>query len=50
MTGDPKTILKATFGFTEFRGVQERVVSRVMGGQHTLAVMPTGSGRVGRLP
>ena len=45
MTGDPKTILKQTFGFDSFRGVQERVVDRVMAGEHTLAVMPTGAGK-----
>ena len=45
MTGDPKTILKQTFGFDSFRGVQERVVERVMAGEHTLAVMPTGAGK-----
>src|SRR3712207_4158891 len=39
------SILKSTFGFDSFRGVQERVVERVMAGQHTLAVMPTGAGK-----
>jgi ATP-dependent DNA helicase RecQ len=38
-------ILKATFGFDSFRGVQEQVVGRVLAGQHTLAVMPTGAGK-----
>jgi ATP-dependent DNA helicase RecQ len=42
---DPQTILKQTFGFDHFRGVQEQVVARVLGGQHTLAVMPTGAGK-----
>jgi len=37
--------LHATFGFTAFRGVQERVVERVMAGQSSLAVMPTGAGK-----
>ena len=45
MTGDPKRILQDTFGFADFRGVQEQVVERVMVGEHTLAVMPTGSGK-----
>ena len=45
MTGDPHTILKRTFGFDSFRGVQEQVIERVMGGEHTLAVMPTGAGK-----
>src|SRR5690242_2708039 len=42
---DPHRILKETFGFDHFRGVQEQVVGRVLGGQHTLAVMPTGAGK-----
>jgi ATP-dependent DNA helicase RecQ len=42
---DPLAILRNTFGFPDFRGVQERVVDRVMAGRHTLAVMPTGSGK-----
>jgi ATP-dependent DNA helicase RecQ len=45
VTGDPHSILKSIFGFHEFRGVQEQVVDRVMAGQHTLAVMPTGAGK-----
>ena len=35
----------STFGFPHFRGVQEEVVERAIAGQHTLAVMPTGSGK-----
>jgi ATP-dependent DNA helicase RecQ len=42
---DPHTILKHTFGFDHFRGVQQRVVDRVLAGHHTLAVMPTGAGK-----
>jgi ATP-dependent DNA helicase RecQ len=38
-------ILRHTFGFDHFRGVQEQVVERVLAGQHTLAVMPTGAGK-----
>ena len=41
----PAEILHKTFGFDAFRGVQEQVVDRVMAGQSTLAVMPTGSGK-----
>jgi ATP-dependent DNA helicase RecQ len=41
----PHTILKETFGFDSFRGVQEQVVGRVLAGKHTLAVMPTGAGK-----
>ena len=42
---DPHAILKQTFGFDRFRGVQESVVGRVLAGEHTLAVMPTGAGK-----
>jgi ATP-dependent DNA helicase RecQ len=42
---DPHLILKEIFGFDQFRGVQERVVDRVLAGSHTLAVMPTGAGK-----
>src|SRR5207302_122887 len=38
-------ILKQTFGFDAFRGVQEQVIGRVLAGRHTLAVMPTGAGK-----
>ncbi|HSQ99769.1 MAG TPA: DNA helicase RecQ [Sphingomicrobium sp.] len=41
----PHAILKETFGFDRFRGVQETVIGRVLAGKHTLAVMPTGAGK-----
>jgi len=37
--------LHATFGFASLRGVQGRVIARVMAGQSSLAVMPTGAGK-----
>ena len=37
--------LHTTFGFSAFRGVQARVIERVMARQSTLAVMPTGAGK-----
>jgi len=42
---DPRRALRETFGFADFRGVQERVVDRVLAGERTLAVMPTGAGK-----
>ena len=42
---DPLEILHSTFGFAAFRGVQQQVVDRVIAGQHTHAVMPTGAGK-----
>jgi len=37
--------LARVFGFAAFRGVQDQVVARVLAGQSTLAVMPTGAGK-----
>ncbi|KQN25050.1 ATP-dependent DNA helicase RecQ [Sphingomonas sp. Leaf33] len=37
--------LHRIFGFNDFRGVQGRVVDRVLAGRSTLAVMPTGAGK-----
>ena len=42
---DALAALHATFGFSAFRGVQEQVVTRVLEGRSTLAVMPTGAGK-----
>jgi ATP-dependent DNA helicase RecQ len=38
-------LLHSTFGFPDFRGVQRQVIDRVMAGERTLAVMPTGAGK-----
>ncbi|WP_136163059.1 DNA helicase RecQ [Sphingomonas flavalba] len=45
MPVDARAILQQTFGFSDFRGVQARVIDRVLAGQRTLAVMPTGAGK-----
>ncbi|RYD54025.1 MAG: DNA helicase RecQ [Sphingomonadales bacterium] len=37
--------LHKVFGFPGFRGVQDQVVDRVLAGERTLAVMPTGAGK-----
>ena len=42
---DPLDILHRTFGYPAFRGRQAEVIARVMAGQNTLAVMPTGAGK-----
>ena len=42
---DPRALLRTVFGFDSFRGVQEQVIDRVLGGKHSLAVMPTGAGK-----
>ncbi len=41
----PLDALHQTFGYHEFRGRQADVIGRIMAGQHTLAVMPTGAGK-----
>ncbi|WP_017671076.1 DNA helicase RecQ [Blastomonas sp. AAP53] len=45
MNRNPLDVLQETFGFSAFRGVQQQVVSRVLDGQNTLAIMPTGAGK-----
>lgn len=40
-----KDELKKHFGFDDFRPGQEEVMTRVLNGRHTLAVLPTGSGK-----
>lgn len=45
MALDPIPVLQSTFGFPDFRGVQRQVVDRVLAGDRTLAVMPTGAGK-----
>ncbi|MFN3990860.1 MAG: DNA helicase RecQ [Erythrobacter sp.] len=45
LRSDLHAILRRTFGFAGFRGQQEAVIARVMAGQHSLAVMPTGAGK-----
>ena len=42
---DPLDVLRQTFGYHGFRGRQPDVIGRVMAGDHTLAVMPTGAGK-----
>ena len=43
--GDALSTLQTVFGFHEFRGVQSQVIERVLAGERTLAVMPTGAGK-----
>ncbi len=42
---NPAEHLQRIFGYSEFRGEQRRVIDRVMAGQSSLAVMPTGAGK-----
>ena len=45
MRPDIPALLHDVFGFAGFRGVQEKVVDRIMAGRPTLAIMPTGAGK-----
>jgi ATP-dependent DNA helicase RecQ len=45
MPADPLDVLHSTFGYSTFRGRQAEVIARVMAGEHSLAVMPTGAGK-----
>ena len=44
-TISPLEILQQIYGFDAFRAHQESVIERVIAGEHTLLVMPTGGGK-----
>jgi ATP-dependent DNA helicase RecQ len=41
----PTDLLSSVFGFSAFRPGQEEIVTAVLAGQNTLAIMPTGGGK-----
>ena len=41
---DVHEILRETFGYAGFRGKQEAVITRILAGQNTLALMRSGAG------
>jgi ATP-dependent DNA helicase RecQ len=45
MTQTPHSILKDVFGYHEFRGPQEAVISALVDGNDALVLMPTGGGK-----
>lgn len=45
MKKDPKDILQQFWGYTTFRGSQERIIDAVLAGQDVLALLPTGGGK-----
>lgn len=45
MSKTPLDVLQHTFGFQEFRGVQEAVINRTIAGGDSLVLMPTGGGK-----
>ncbi len=42
---DAARVLQDVFGFSSFRGAQEPIVERVLAGQDTVVLMPTGGGK-----
>lgn len=38
-------ILQSTYGYPQFRGMQEEIIAHVNGGGHAFVLMPTGSGK-----
>jgi ATP-dependent DNA helicase RecQ len=45
MAADPTALLHSIFGFPGFRPGQEEIVTAVLAGRNTLAIMPTGGGK-----
>src|SRR4030095_10769856 len=41
----PKDILRSIFGYEDFRGEQEAIITHVVSGGDALVLMPTGSGK-----
>lgn len=42
---DPRQVLRETFGYDSFRPGQQDVIARLVAGQDTIALMPTGGGK-----
>ncbi|MGF1635795.1 MAG: DNA helicase RecQ [Cyclobacteriaceae bacterium] len=40
-----KEKLKEVFGFSQFRGTQEKIIANIMSGRNTFVIMPTGAGK-----
>ncbi len=45
MLVDPKEILKKYWGFSEFKGSQERIINAVLENKDVLSLLPTGGGK-----
>lgn len=42
---EPEKVLKEVFGYASFRPLQKEIISNVLGGKDSLAIMPTGGGK-----
>ncbi len=45
MSAAPLQVLRETFGFSDFRGEQEAIITHVLDGGNALVLMPTGGGK-----
>ena len=45
MSAAPLKVLRETFGFSDFRGEQEAIITHVLDGGNALVLMPTGGGK-----
>ena len=45
MNHSPKEILQKFWGYTEFKGSQEKIINAVLNDQDVLALLPTGGGK-----
>lgn len=45
MSKSPKEILQQFWGYTEFKGSQEKIINAVLSNQDVLALLPTGGGK-----
>lgn len=41
----PKEALSKYFGFSTFKGQQEKIIESILNGEHTFVIMPTGGGK-----
>jgi len=41
----PKEALSKYFGFSQFKGEQEKIIESILDGNHTFVIMPTGGGK-----
>ena len=43
--GDPRDVLRTTFGYESFRAGQEEIIRAVLAGRDCIGIMPTGAGK-----